>query len=154
MEKTGLTWRVAIAALILITAGFWAIQGQLYASMPDYVIRMAGETYKPEWYANVNPLVVVSCVIWVTQMVRTWSPAVSITVAMTLIPLSSLATGVPKAAPLAWHRPGSALIVTSPGQARAGGVAAVESGDATVSSTATSLFGARSSERNVRQSLM
>lgn len=78
-------------ALILITAGFWAIQGQLYASMPDYVIRMAGETYKPEWYANVNPLVVVSCVIWVTQMVRTWSPAVSITVAMTLIPLSSLA---------------------------------------------------------------
>ncbi|MEJ2190282.1 MAG: MFS transporter, partial [Acidobacteriota bacterium] len=45
-------------ALILITAGFWAIQGQLYASMPDYVLRMAGETYKPEWYANVNPLVV------------------------------------------------------------------------------------------------
>jgi hypothetical protein len=46
-------------ALILITAGFWSIQGQLYASMPDYVLRMAGETYKPEWYANVNPLVVV-----------------------------------------------------------------------------------------------
>ena len=31
-------------SLIIITAGFWAIQGQLYASMPDYVIRMAGET--------------------------------------------------------------------------------------------------------------
>jgi dipeptide/tripeptide permease len=77
-------------ALILITAGFWAIQGQLYASMPDYVLRMAGEAYKPEWYANVNPLVVVLCVVWVTQLVRTWKPELSITVAMTLIPLSSL----------------------------------------------------------------
>ena len=78
-------------ALILITAGFWAIQGQLYASMPDYVIRMAGETYKPEWYANVNPLVVVLFVVAVTQLVRTWKPETSIVVAMTLIPLSSLA---------------------------------------------------------------
>lgn len=78
-------------ALILITAGFWAIQGQLYASMPDYVIRMAGETYKPEWYANVNPLVVVTCVLAVTQLVRNWAPATSIAVAMALVPLSSLA---------------------------------------------------------------
>jgi dipeptide/tripeptide permease len=78
-------------ALILITAGFWAIQGQLYASMPDYVIRMAGETYKPEWYANVNPLVVVTCVLAVTQLVRAWPPARSIAVAMALVPLSSLA---------------------------------------------------------------
>ncbi len=77
-------------ALILITAGFWAIQGQLYASMPDYVIRMAGETYKPEWYANVNPLVVVLGVVAITQLVRTWAPEASMTVAMTLIPLSSL----------------------------------------------------------------
>jgi dipeptide/tripeptide permease len=58
--------------------------------MPDYVIRMAGETYKPEWYANVNPLVVVLCVVAVTQMVRTWAPEASIMVAMTLIPLSAL----------------------------------------------------------------
>jgi dipeptide/tripeptide permease len=78
-------------ALILITAGFWAIQGQLYASMPDFVIRMAGETYKPEWYANVNPLVVVLGVVGVTQLVRRWAPEWSITVAMVLIPLSSLA---------------------------------------------------------------
>ncbi len=78
-------------SLILITAGFWAIQGQLYASMPDYVIRMAGETYKPEWYANVNPLVVVLCVVAVTQLVRKWAPEASILVAMVLIPLSSLA---------------------------------------------------------------
>src|SRR5262249_62317498 len=81
---------VRFTALILITAGFWAIQGQLYASMPDYVIRMAGETYKPEWYANVNPLIVVLNVVWVTQLVRAWAPATSIHVAMVLIPLSSL----------------------------------------------------------------
>jgi len=77
-------------ALILITAGFWAIQGQLYASMPDYVIRMAGETYKPEWYANVNPLVVVLGVVGITHVVRTWRPELAIGVAMALIPLSSL----------------------------------------------------------------
>jgi len=77
--------------LILITAGFWAIQGQLYASMPDYVLRMAGETYKPEWYANVNPLVVVLLVVAVTQLVRNWKPQSSILVAMILIPLSSIA---------------------------------------------------------------
>ena len=79
------------SALVLITAGFWAIQGQLYASMPDYVLRMAGETYKPEWYANVNPFVVVCCVVAVTQLVRRWAPEASIMVAMCLIPLSSLA---------------------------------------------------------------
>jgi dipeptide/tripeptide permease len=82
---------VRFLALIMITAGFWAIQGQLYASMPDYVLRMAGETYKPEWYANVNPLVVVLFVVAITQLVRTWKPQNSILVAMALIPLSSLA---------------------------------------------------------------
>ncbi|MBU0753905.1 MAG: MFS transporter [Planctomycetes bacterium] len=76
--------------LILITAGFWAIQGQLYASMPDYVLRMAGETYRPEWYANVNPLVVVLFVVLITNLVRKWQPQNSILVAMILIPLSSL----------------------------------------------------------------
>ncbi len=76
--------------LILITAGFWAIQGQLYASMPDYVLRMAGETYKPEWYANVNPLVVVLFVVAITQMVRKWKPENSILVAMVMIPFSAL----------------------------------------------------------------
>jgi dipeptide/tripeptide permease len=78
-------------ALILITAGFWAIQGQLYASMPDYVLRMAGETYKPEWYANINPLVVVIFVVMITQMVRKWKPQNAILVAMCLIPLSAVA---------------------------------------------------------------
>lgn len=77
-------------ALILITAGFWAIQGQLYASMPDYVLRMAGETYKPEWYANINPLVVVIFVVMITQAIRHWTPQRAIMVAMMLIPLSAV----------------------------------------------------------------
>lgn len=76
--------------LILITAGFWAIQGQLYASMPDYVLRLAGETYKPEWYANVNPAVVVAFVVLVTQLVRRWRPERSILLALALITVSPL----------------------------------------------------------------
>ena len=82
---------VRFLALILITAGFWAIQGQLYASMPDYVLRMAGETYKPEWYANINPLVVVLFVVAITQMIRKWKPQNAILVAMCMIPLSAVA---------------------------------------------------------------
>ncbi len=78
-------------ALILITAGFWAIQQQLYLSMPDFVLRMAGEAYKPEWYANINPLVVVLLVVAVTQFVRPWKPQNAILVAMMLIPFSALA---------------------------------------------------------------
>ena len=77
-------------ALILITAGFWAIQGQLYFAMPEYVLRMAGETYKPEWYANINPLVVVIFVVMITQMVRKWKPQNAILVAMLMIPVSAL----------------------------------------------------------------
>ena len=81
---------VRFLALILITAGFWAIQGQLYASMPDYVLRMAGETYKPEWYANINPLVVVIFVVMITHLIRKWKPQKAILVAMLLIPLSAI----------------------------------------------------------------
>ncbi len=77
-------------ALILITAGFWAIQGQLYASMPKYVIRLVGENASPEWYANVNPLVVVLLVVPITQLVRKLKPVTSIAIALALIPFSPL----------------------------------------------------------------
>ena len=76
--------------LILITAGFWAIQGQLYASMPKYVLRLVGEHASPEWYANVNPLVVVLLVVPITQLVRKLKPVTSIGIALFLIPFSSL----------------------------------------------------------------
>jgi dipeptide/tripeptide permease len=77
-------------ALILITAGFWIIQGQMYASMPKYVLRMVGEGSSPEWYANVNPAVVVLCVVTITQIVKKWRPVNSILVAMLLIPFSAV----------------------------------------------------------------
>ena len=81
-------------ALILITAGFWAIQGQLYASMPKYVLRMVGEHASPEWYANINPFMVVLLVVPVTHMARRFQPIASIGVSLALIPLSALMTAV------------------------------------------------------------
>lgn len=79
-------------SLILITAGFWAIQGQLYASMPKYVLRMVGEGASPEWYANINPFMVVLLVVPVTQLARRFQPIASIGVSLALIPLSALAS--------------------------------------------------------------
>jgi len=76
--------------LILITAGFWAIQGQLYASMPKYVLRVVGTQASPEWYANVNPLIVVLMVVPITHLVRRMQPVTSIGIALGLIPLSAL----------------------------------------------------------------
>ncbi len=77
-------------ALILITAGFWTIQHQLYASMPKYVLRLVGEHAAPEWYANVNPLVVVLLVIPVTQLVRKWRAEAALTVSMALVGSAAL----------------------------------------------------------------
>ena len=82
--------RVRFLALVLITAGFWAIQGQLYAAMPKYVLRLMGEGAAPEWYANINPLVVVIFVVPITHLVRRWKPEAAIAVAMLLIPFSAL----------------------------------------------------------------
>jgi dipeptide/tripeptide permease len=76
--------------LILITAGFWIIQGQLYATMPKYALRMIGEGAAPEWLANINPFVVVIAVIPITHLVRTIRPVSSIAIALMIIPLSAL----------------------------------------------------------------
>ena len=80
-------------ALILITAGFWLIQGQMYASMPKYVLRIVGDDAMPEWYANVNPLVVVLCVVPVTHLARKLAPIGSIAIALALIPCSAIIMG-------------------------------------------------------------
>ena len=84
-----------LLVLILIVTGFWIVQQQLYATMPKYVIRLAGETAKPGWIANVNPFVVVVCVNFVTQLMAKRKALTSIIVGMFLIPLSALvmATG-------------------------------------------------------------
>ena len=81
-------WRLLI--LILIVTGFWMVQQQLYATMPKYVIRMAGETAKPGWIANVNPFIVVCCVSFVTRLMARKSAITSMNIGMFLIPISAL----------------------------------------------------------------
>ncbi len=91
------TWRSLIAVcsrwrlvtLILLVTGFWMVQHQLYATMPKYVLRMAGEGASPSWYANVNPAVVVLTVGVVTQLMRRWSALTSMTVGMFIMPISA-----------------------------------------------------------------
>jgi dipeptide/tripeptide permease len=81
-------WRLLL--LILIVTGFWMVQQQLYATMPKYVIRMAGEGARPGWIANVNPFVVVCCVSFITRLMARRSAITSMTVGMFLIPVSAL----------------------------------------------------------------
>ena len=76
---------VRFMALILIVAGFWTIQGQLYATMPKYILRLLGDGAKPEWLANINPLVVVICVIPITHLLRGWRPENSMAVGLFII---------------------------------------------------------------------
>ena len=80
--------------LILITviiAGFWMIQHQLYATMPKYVIRLLGEQARPEWLANVNPLIVVIFVVGITQWMKKYKAVNSMLIGMLLMPFSALA---------------------------------------------------------------
>ena len=82
-------WRLLI--LILIVTGFWMVQQQLYATMPKYVIRMAGETAKPGWIANVNPFVVVCCVSFITRWMAKRTAITSMNIGMFLIPVIGIA---------------------------------------------------------------
>ncbi len=75
--------------LTLIIAGFWLIQAQLYATMPKFVIRMIGESAKPEWLANVNPFIVVVFVVIVTQLMRKFHSVTSMLVGMLIMPVSA-----------------------------------------------------------------
>ena len=79
-----------LITLIIIITGFWMVQHQLYATMPKYVLRLAGEGASPSWYANVNPLVVVIAVNFVTQLMRRYSALTSMTVGMFIMPISAL----------------------------------------------------------------
>ena len=79
-----------IIAITLITSGFWMIYMQLYATMPKYVLRMAGDTATPAWYANLNPLVVVLCVNLVTRLMQRYKAVTSMGVGMWLMPFSAL----------------------------------------------------------------
>lgn len=81
---------VRLLLLILIVTGFWIIQGQLYATMPKYVLRTVGEHASPEWIANVNPFVVMMSVVFITNLMKKVRAVSSMTVGMFLMPLSAL----------------------------------------------------------------
>lgn len=76
--------------LILIITGFWMVQHQMYATMPKYVLRLAGEGASPEWYANINPFVVFTTVGIVTHFMRKRTALFSMTVGMLIMPISAL----------------------------------------------------------------
>jgi dipeptide/tripeptide permease len=76
---------IRFLTLILIVGGFWVIQTQLYSSLPKYVIRLLGDTAKPEWLANINPAVVVLLVVPITHLVRKVKPVNSILVALFIV---------------------------------------------------------------------
>ena len=81
---------VRLIVLIIIITGFWMVQHQMYATMPKYVLRLAGEGASPSWYANVNPLVVFLTVGFVTHLMRKKSALFSMTVGMFIMPVSAL----------------------------------------------------------------
>lgn len=74
--------------LILIITGFWMIQHQMYASMPKFIIRTVGPEAAPEWYANVNPAMVMIFVMLVTRWMRNKRAVTSMYVGMFIMPLS------------------------------------------------------------------
>jgi len=84
---------VRFLCLILITAGFWIIQGQLYGSMPKYVIRLIGPDASPEWLSNVNSAVVILLVVPLTALAKKMSPIGSMGLAMGMVPFSALLMG-------------------------------------------------------------
>jgi dipeptide/tripeptide permease len=81
---------VRLIVLIIIITGFWMVQHQMYATMPKYVLRLAGEGASPSWYANVNPLVVFLTVGLVTHFMRKRTALFSMTVGMLIMPVSAL----------------------------------------------------------------
>ncbi|PRQ03291.1 putative dipeptide and tripeptide permease YjdL [Enhygromyxa salina] len=78
-----------LVTLIVIITGFWMVQHQLYATMPKYVLRMAGEGASPSWYANVNPAIVVLTVGLVTRAMSRRRALTSMTIGMFIMPISA-----------------------------------------------------------------
>ncbi len=79
-----------LLALIFIVTGFWMIQHQMYATMPKYVLRTVGEHASPEWIANVNPFVVMTSVVLITQLMKRVQAITSMSIGMLLMPFSAL----------------------------------------------------------------
>ncbi len=82
---------IRLVVLIIIVTGFWIIQQQMYATMPKYVLRLVGEGASPEWISNVNPLVVVLSVVFITHIMRKARAITSMSVGMFIMPFSAVA---------------------------------------------------------------
>lgn len=82
---------VRFIIFLLIVGGFWSVQGQMYATMPKYTLRLIGESASPEWLANVNPFIVVIFVIPITHLVRRMKPISAMMIAMVIMPISAIA---------------------------------------------------------------
>jgi dipeptide/tripeptide permease len=79
---------------IVLCGVFWSVQVQLYATMPRYLTRLVGETASPEWYANVNPIVVVLLIVPITRATRRLGPVAAIAISLVLVTLSSTVMGL------------------------------------------------------------
>ena len=79
-----------LVALILIASGFWTVYYQLYATMPKYVIRLAGEASTIGWYTMLNPLIVILTVGGLTKLLSKRSALFSMMCGMCIIPISAL----------------------------------------------------------------
>lgn len=79
-----------LVALILIASGFWVVYYQLYATMPKYVIRLAGEASTIGWYTMLNPLIVILTVNGLTRLLSKRSALFSMMLGMCIIPISAL----------------------------------------------------------------
>ncbi|MBI5323933.1 MAG: MFS transporter, partial [Ignavibacteriae bacterium] len=79
-----------LISLILIVAGFWLIQHQMYASMPKYIIRLVGKDASPEWYSNVNSATVIIFVMLITQWLKKLKAISSMNIGMILMPMSAV----------------------------------------------------------------
>lgn len=82
---------VRFLCLIVLVAGFWSVQGQLYATLPKYMLRLVGPAAAPEWLANINPFVVVLCVAPISHLMRRFRAETSIGVGLFIIPLTTVA---------------------------------------------------------------
>lgn len=80
-------------SLIVIIAGFWVIQGQLYATMVKYVLRLLGDQASPEWQTMINPIMVVVLVIPIAHLVRNFKAEVCIGISLFMIAFSALLMG-------------------------------------------------------------
>ena len=104
---------IRFMALILIVGGFWAIQGQLYATMPKYILRLLGEGANPEWLANINPFVVVILVVPITHVIRKYKPENAIGIGLLIIPFTALIIACSPWVEATWGRSVSVLGVIS-----------------------------------------